>query len=105
MIRAPCSPHGRPGGAGRTPAEALRAATAVAAAEVGADERLGMVEVGKEADLVLLGGSRFADIGNTREVDPVTKRGRAFDPADLDPDLSPPSRYRNEQAPRRRQGS
>jgi imidazolonepropionase-like amidohydrolase len=69
--------------AGLTRAEALIAATAVAAAKVGAQQRLGTVEVGKEADLLVLRKSPLKDIANTREIDLVIKRGRRFDPADL----------------------
>ena len=69
--------------AGLTPTEALRAATAVAAAKIGADEHLGTVEAGKEADLVILRASPLDDIRNTRQIDLVIKRGELFQPADL----------------------
>ena len=69
--------------AGLTPNEALGAATAVAAAKVRADGRLGTVEMGKEADLLILRESPLADIRNTREIDLVIKRGIVFDPAAL----------------------
>jgi imidazolonepropionase-like amidohydrolase len=69
--------------AGLTPMEALSAATRVAAAKVGADSRLGTVEAGKEADLVVLGRNPLDDIRNTRYVDLVVKRGERYDPADL----------------------
>jgi imidazolonepropionase-like amidohydrolase len=69
--------------AGLTPGEALSAATAVAASKVGASSRLGTVEVGKEADLLLLRDDPLADIRNTRSIDLVVKRGMAYDPDDL----------------------
>ena len=69
--------------AGMTSIEALCAATAVAAAKVGADARLGTVEVGKEADLLILRDSPLEDIRNTREIDLVIKRGRLYRPAEL----------------------
>ena len=69
--------------AGLTPLEALRSATAVAAAKVQADAGLGTVEPGKEADFVVLRDSPLADIRNTRHVDLVLKRGAFFDPAAL----------------------
>jgi imidazolonepropionase-like amidohydrolase len=69
--------------AGLTPGEALSAATAVAAAKVGAADRLGTVEVGKEADLLLLGDDPLADIRNTRSIDLVVKRGVSYHPDDL----------------------
>jgi imidazolonepropionase-like amidohydrolase len=69
--------------AGLTPGEALSAATAVAASKVGASARLGTVEVGKEADLLLLGDDPLVDIRNTRSIDLVVKRGIPYDPDDL----------------------
>ena len=69
--------------AGLTPTEALAAATTVAAAKVGADARLGSVEAGKEADLLVLRADPLEDIRNTREIDLVIKRGQLFDPAAL----------------------
>ncbi|UCZ60371.1 amidohydrolase family protein [Mycolicibacterium phocaicum] len=66
--------------AGLSPYEALTAATAVAAEKVGASARLGTVEVGKEADLVLLRADPLADIRNTRAIDLVVKRGVPYDP-------------------------
>jgi imidazolonepropionase-like amidohydrolase len=69
--------------AGLMPHEALRAATAVAAAKIGVDGRLGTVEAGKEADLLVLRKSPLDDIRNTREIDLVIKRGRLFHPNEL----------------------
>ncbi|MDQ4132912.1 MAG: amidohydrolase family protein [Actinomycetota bacterium] len=69
--------------AGLAPTEALSAATAVAAAKVGAESRLGTVEVGKEADLLILRDSPLDDIRNTRQIDLVIKRGKRFDPDEL----------------------
>jgi amidohydrolase family protein len=69
--------------AGLTPGEALSAATAVAASKVGAADRLGTVEVGKEADLLLLRDDPLADIRNTRSIDLVVKRGVPYHPDDL----------------------
>lgn len=69
--------------AGLTPLEALAAATTVAATKVGAEHRLGTVEPGKEADLVVLSDSPIDDIRNTRRVELVVKRGELFDPADM----------------------
>ena len=69
--------------AGLTAAEALTAATAVAAAKVGAEAQLGTVQVGKEADLLILRESPLEDIRNTRQIDLVVKRGKLFHPAEL----------------------
>ena len=69
--------------AGLTPADALAAATRVAASKVGASDRLGTVEVGKEADLLLLRDDPLVDIRHTRTIDLVVKRGATYDPNDL----------------------
>lgn len=69
--------------AGLSPSEALTAATAVAAQKVGAAVRLGTIEVGKEADLVLLRADPLADIRNTRSIELVVKRGVRYDPGHL----------------------
>jgi len=69
--------------AGLTPIDALATATTLAAAKVGADARLGTVEPGKEADLVVVTASPLADIRNTRQIELVIKRGQLFDPAAL----------------------
>jgi imidazolonepropionase-like amidohydrolase len=69
--------------AGLTPIEALAAATTTASAKVGVDERLGTVQVGKQADLLILRENPLDDIRNTRAIDMVIKRGTLFDPAEL----------------------
>ncbi|MCB1001680.1 MAG: amidohydrolase family protein [Acidimicrobiales bacterium] len=55
--------------AGMTPAQALHAATGQAAALLGVDDRLGTVEAGKTADLVVIGGDAtdFDGIGTRVE--------------------------------------
>ena len=63
-------------------ADAL-AATAVAASKAGASGSLGTVEVGKEADLLLLSDDPLADIRNTRSIDLVVKRGVPYHPDHL----------------------
>ena len=62
--------------AGLTPAEALRAATLDPARCLKRDDRLGTVEAGKLADLVLLGKNPLDDIRNTRSVEVVVVGGR-----------------------------
>lgn len=62
--------------AGLTPAEALRAATLGPAQCLKLENRLGTVEVGKLADLVLLGKNPLDDIKNTRTVEAVLVGGR-----------------------------
>jgi imidazolonepropionase-like amidohydrolase len=62
--------------AGLTPAEALRAATLAPAQCLKMDDRLGTVEAGKLADLVLLGKNPLDDIRNTLTVEAVVAGGR-----------------------------
>ena len=63
---------------GLTPAEALASGTRQAAAVLGAQESRGTIEVGKLADLVVLSEDPLADIRNTRTIQLVVKRGRAY---------------------------
>jgi imidazolonepropionase-like amidohydrolase len=69
--------------AGLRPLQALTAATAVVAAEVGTADRLGTVQAGKEADLVVLGASPIDDIRDTRSVELVVKRSELVNAAEL----------------------
>jgi imidazolonepropionase-like amidohydrolase len=62
--------------AGLTPAAAIRAATLAPAQCLKMDDRLGTIEVGKFADLVLLSKNPFDDIGNTRSIEVVIAGGR-----------------------------
>jgi imidazolonepropionase-like amidohydrolase len=62
--------------AGLTPAQALRAATLAPAKYFDADEALGQVKAGKQADLVVLDGNPLEDIRNTRKVHAVVLGGR-----------------------------
>lgn len=72
MVRA-----GLPAGA------VLRIATANGARALGMAERLGTVEAGKYADLVVVRGDPTADITATRDVEVVMKAGRVYDPREL----------------------
>ncbi|HEX6400559.1 MAG TPA: amidohydrolase family protein, partial [Actinomycetota bacterium] len=56
---------------GMTPLEALTAATANAAWVLGIDDRLGTLEVGKRADLLVLEGPTFAHVPYRPGHDPV----------------------------------
>ena len=65
--------------AGLTPLEAIRAATASAARIAGADRDLGVIGVGKLADLVILDRDPTDDIRNTRRIAQVIQGGKVVD--------------------------
>ena len=64
---------------GLTPAEALSTATINAARNVKADNRTGSIDVGKEADLLLVDGDPEKNIGDLRHVDQVMSDGYLMD--------------------------
>jgi imidazolonepropionase-like amidohydrolase len=61
---------------GATTWQTLQAATSHAAALCGAGEDLGTVEVGKLADLIVVGANPLADVNNVRQLQLVFKEGR-----------------------------
>lgn len=69
--------------AGIPNADALRAATVNGARALGVAARLGTIEPGKYADLVVVRGDPLRDITDTRDVRVVIKAGRVYDPAEL----------------------
>jgi len=69
--------------AGVPAALALRAATVNGATALGVVDRLGTIEAGKYADLVVVEGDPLIDIRVTRRVRMVLKAGRSYDPAEL----------------------
>jgi hypothetical protein len=70
-------------GAGLTPLEAIRAATANAAQIMGVDETLGTVSVGRLADLIILDRDPAVDIRNTRRITQVIQGGQIVNRAAL----------------------
>jgi len=70
--------------AGFTPAEALKTATYNPAKFMGMLDRLGTVEKGKLADLVLLDANPLEDIHNTQRIRAVVLNGRYLDRTALD---------------------
>ncbi len=70
--------------AGLTPTESLRAATLNPAKFFGLDQKLGSIEQGKLADLVLLEANPLEDIRNTQRIDAVIMNGRFYDRKALD---------------------
>jgi imidazolonepropionase-like amidohydrolase len=69
--------------AGLTPMEALQTATSGAARHLRVADRLGTIEVGKDADLVLLDADPLANIANTRQIRGVVLRGVFLEKAQL----------------------
>jgi imidazolonepropionase-like amidohydrolase len=69
--------------AGFTPVEALQTATLNPAIFFHMEDRLGTIEKGKLADLVILEANPLEDIRNTRKIGAVIVNGRYFSKADL----------------------
>ncbi len=65
--------------AGLTPMQALVAATGDAARVLRIDDRLGTIQPGREADLLILGADPLLDIRNTRSLEQVWIAGRRID--------------------------
>ncbi len=61
---------------GMTPMEAIHSATSVNAQMLHMGERIGTIEPGKEADLIVLGADPTADITNTEKIEMVFHHGR-----------------------------
>lgn len=69
--------------AGLTPAEALKTATASAAAALGAEQDVGRIKSGRLADLVIIDGDPLNDVTDLLNVSGVMKNGRYFMISDL----------------------
>jgi hypothetical protein len=69
--------------AGFTPVEAVRIATLNGATYLGLDRRIGTVEAGKDADLVVIKGDPSTRIADIENVEIVFKDGVGFDAAAL----------------------
>ena len=70
-------------GSGFTPLEAIRICTLNGATYLGKAERIGSIAVGKQADIVVIGGDPTANISDIRKVEMVFKQGVGYDPARL----------------------
>jgi imidazolonepropionase-like amidohydrolase len=68
---------------GIPPAAALKIATINGARAMGVSDKLGTIEVGKLADLFVIGGNPLTNIKNTRNVHLVVKSGFLYDPKAL----------------------
>jgi enamidase len=69
--------------AGFTPAEAISIGTLNGAKYLGRDARIGSLEAGKQADLVVINGNPSANIGDIRNVETVFRQGVGYDPQKL----------------------
>ncbi|WLI89610.1 amidohydrolase family protein [Massilia sp. R2A-15] len=69
--------------AGFTPVEAIRIATANGARYLGRLDRIGTIEPGKQADIVVLKGDPSRRIADVENVEIVFKDGVGYDPAKL----------------------
>jgi imidazolonepropionase-like amidohydrolase len=78
--------------AGIDPWDVLACATSNAARYLGSEERLGTVEVGKLADLVLVDRDPTTDVAALREISMVMKGGEIVDPSALALAGEPPAR-------------
>lgn len=67
-----------------SPFRALEAGTVKAAESLGTLEESGTLEVGKNADILLLGVNPLREVGNTRKLEAVIKAGRLYDREALD---------------------
>ncbi len=70
--------------AGLTPAAVLRAATVTPAKVFHVEDRLGTIEAGKLASIVLVREDPLADVRNATKIETVIREGRVFDRASLD---------------------
>jgi imidazolonepropionase-like amidohydrolase len=69
--------------AGLTPAQAIKTATITPATVMSLDKTTGSIEVGKQADLVIIDGDPLSNIRDIRKVSVVIKEGRIYDPVKL----------------------
>jgi imidazolonepropionase-like amidohydrolase len=69
--------------AGFSPIDAIRIGTLNGATYLGLADRIGSIEVGKDADLVLVGGDPSKKISAIESIDTVFKDGVGYDPAAL----------------------
>jgi imidazolonepropionase-like amidohydrolase len=74
--------------AGLSPMQALQAATKNPADFMGISQKQGTIEVGKNADLVLLDANPLDDIRNTEKIRSVVIHGKLLDRASLDQTLA-----------------
>lgn len=69
--------------AGLTPLQAIKTATITPATVMSLDKNTGSIEVGKQADLIIVDGDPLKNISEIRKVSVVIKEGRIYDPVAL----------------------
>jgi len=69
--------------AGFTPLEAISIGTLNGAKYLGRDASIGTIAVGKQADLMIVGGDPSTTIADIRRVETVVKKGVGYDPSKL----------------------
>ena len=69
---------------GMTPLEALRTATTMAAEILGWEGRFGSIEVGKQADIVVIDGNPLVDISNISNIKAVVRSGKVYRIAEME---------------------
>jgi imidazolonepropionase-like amidohydrolase len=69
--------------AGFTPMEAIQAATLVPARVMKLENKVGTIEAGKRADVIIVDASPLENISNIRKLKFVVAQGRLYDPAQL----------------------
>ncbi|MGB5355257.1 MAG: amidohydrolase family protein, partial [Eudoraea sp.] len=69
--------------AGISTADVLQMATLGAAEVSETSEKLGSIEEGKLADMILVNGNPLEDISDIRKVDLTIKNGNLYDPVEL----------------------
>ena len=68
---------------GLTPMQALQTATIAPARAMQAEQRAGSLDVGKQADLVIIDGNPLQQIRDLRRVQLVVKNGQVYEPAQM----------------------
>ena len=69
--------------AGIPVADVLKAATINGARALGVDDKLGSIEVGKLADLIIVRGNPLEDITHARDIEQIMKNGEIYRPGEL----------------------
>lgn len=72
---------------GLTPMEAIQSATSIPARVLRASDRLGTIERGKTANMLLLDADPLADISNTKSIAAVIVNGVVLDKAELEKNI------------------